>query len=48
MLDFRLPRMLITILAGAALSMSGAMMQSVTNNPLAEPGILGLMPEAAF
>ena len=48
LLDFRLPRMLITILAGAALSMSGAMMQSVTNNPLAEPGILGINAGSGF
>lgn len=48
LLDFRLPRMLITILAGAALSLSGAMMQSVTNNPLAEPGILGINAGSGF
>ena len=39
LLDFRLPRMMITILAGAALSISGAIVQSVTKNPIAEPGI---------
>lgn len=48
LLDFRLPRMLITILAGAALSLSGAMMQSITNNPLAEPGILGINAGSGF
>lgn len=48
LLDFRLPRMLVTILAGAALSLSGAMMQSVTNNPLAEPGILGINAGSGF
>ncbi len=42
LLDFRLPRMMITILAGAALSISGAIVQSVTKNPIAEPGILGI------
>ena len=41
LLDFRLPRMLITILAGIALAMSGAVIQSVTRNPLAEPGRKG-------
>lgn len=34
LVDFRLPRMLITILAGAALSMSGAIVQSVTKTQL--------------
>lgn len=40
--DFRLPRILITILAGTALAISGAILQSVTRNPLADPGILGI------
>ncbi len=46
LLDFRLPRMMITILAGAALSISGAIVQSVTKNPIAEPGILGITQAA--
>ena len=46
--DFRLPRMLITLLAGAALSMSGAIIQSLTHNPLAEPGILGINAGSGF
>ena len=41
LMEFRFPRMLITILAGAALSLSGAIIQSVTKNPI-EPGILGI------
>ena len=48
LIDFRLPRMLITILAGAALSMSGAVVQSVTKNPIAEPGILGINAGGGF
>lgn len=48
LVDFRLPRMLITILAGAALSMSGAIVQSVTKNPIAEPGILGINAGGGF
>lgn len=48
LLDFRLPRMLITILAGIALAMSGAVIQSVTRNPLAEPGILGINAGSGF
>ncbi|HHC6124355.1 TPA: FecCD family ABC transporter permease [Staphylococcus aureus] len=48
LLDFRLPRMMITILAGAALSISGAIVQSVTKNPIAEPGILGINAGGGF
>ncbi len=40
--------MMITILAGAALSISGAIVQSVTKNPIAEPGILGINAGGAF
>lgn len=38
----RLPLSPIAILAGAALAVSGALMQSLTRNPLADPGILGI------
>ena len=38
----RLPRTLLGLLAGAALGLAGAVMQSLTRNPLAEPGILGI------
>ncbi|AKU19282.1 hypothetical protein VV02_24560 [Luteipulveratus mongoliensis] len=38
----RLPRTALSILVGAALGMAGAVMQSVTRNPLADPGILGV------
>lgn len=48
LMEFRLPRMLITILAGAALAMSGAILQSVTRNPLADPGILGINAGSGF
>ena len=48
LIDFRLPRMLITILAGIALAISGAVIQSVTRNPLAEPGILGINAGSGF
>jgi len=40
--SIRLPRMIITILAGMALALSGAILQSITRNHLAEPGILGI------
>ncbi|ABC30524.1 ABC-type Fe3+-siderophore transport system, permease component [Hahella chejuensis KCTC 2396] len=41
-LDSRLPRTLLGLLAGAALGASGALIQALTRNPLAEPGILGV------
>ncbi|WP_235937828.1 FecCD family ABC transporter permease [Pseudoroseicyclus tamaricis] len=46
--DLRLPRALFAVLVGAALSVAGALMQGVTRNPLAEPGILGLLIGASF
>lgn len=45
--DVRLPRTLLGILVGAALGLSGAVMQALTRNPLAEPGILGVNAGAA-
>lgn len=44
----RLPRVLAAVLAGSALAVSGAIMQAVTNNPLASPGLLGINAGAAF
>ncbi|MEV6396008.1 iron chelate uptake ABC transporter family permease subunit [Streptomyces sp. NPDC051907] len=38
----RLPRTLIGIAAGAALGVAGALMQTLTRNPLADPGLLGV------
>lgn len=40
--EFRLPRELGAALVGAAFGVSGAVMQGVTRNPLADPGLLGL------
>lgn len=40
--ELRLPRIVTAILAGAALSLSGAQMQAVFRNPLADPHILGV------
>jgi iron complex transport system permease protein len=40
--DFRLPRIIVTILAGMGLAISGAILQSITKNPLSDPGILGV------
>ncbi|MCK1798070.1 iron ABC transporter permease [Streptomyces sp. XM4193] len=38
----RLPRTVLAVLIGAALALAGAVMQGVTRNPLADPGILGV------
>jgi iron complex transport system permease protein len=40
--SFRLPRIFVTILAGMGLAVAGAILQSVTRNPLADPGIIGI------
>jgi iron complex transport system permease protein len=40
--DIRLPREIAAIVVGAALAVSGAIMQGLTRNPLADPGLLGL------
>ena len=47
-MDARLPRTLAGLLAGAALGVAGALMQSLTRNPLADPGILGVNSGASF
>ncbi|MEV7419106.1 iron chelate uptake ABC transporter family permease subunit [Streptomyces sp. NPDC089919] len=39
--DMRLPRVLVALLVGASLGMSGAVFQSVTRNPLGSPDVLG-------
>ncbi len=40
--SIRLPRIIITILAGMALAVSGAILQGITRNDLADPGIIGV------
>lgn len=47
-LERRLPRMLIAIAVGSALGMAGAVMQTLTRNPLADPGLLGVSSGAYF
>jgi iron complex transport system permease protein len=47
-LSFRLPRLVIGILAGGALAVSGALLQTLTKNPLAAPGTLGINAGAFF
>jgi iron complex transport system permease protein len=44
----RLPRIALAILAGIGLSVAGAIMQSVTRNPLVSPFTLGISSAAAF
>lgn len=46
-LNLRLPRILIAILVGCALSVAGALLQAVMRNPLADPGIIGVSAGAA-
>lgn len=41
-LNTRMPRVAAALLAGAALALAGALIQSVSRNPLAEPGIIGV------
>ncbi len=46
--DLRLPRVLIAILAGAALGVSGLLMQTIFRNPLAGPYVLGISGGASL
>ncbi|PAV29615.1 ABC transporter permease [Virgibacillus profundi] len=46
--DLRLPRIVIALFAGAALAVSGVLLQAVMRNPLAEPGIIGVSSGAGF
>lgn len=46
--DLRVPLTVIGLVAGAALGMAGAVMQSVTRNPIADPGLLGVNAGASL
>ena len=46
--NVRLPRIIIGILAGAALATSGTILQAIMNNPLASPNIIGVSSGAGF
>ena len=46
--ELRLPRTIVGLLVGAALGVAGALMQAVTRNPLADPGLLGVSAGASF
>ncbi|MBE1878428.1 iron ABC transporter permease [Myceligenerans pegani] len=47
-LETRVPRMAAALTAGAALALAGALVQAVTRNPLADPGILGISASAGL
>ncbi|SEU23179.1 iron ABC transporter permease [Paenibacillus sp. NFR01] len=40
--EFRLPRIVLSLLVGYSLGLAGAVIQGITRNPLADPGILGI------
>lgn len=46
--SLRVPRTIVAVLVGAALGLAGALMQGLTRNPLADPGILGVSAGAAL
>lgn len=48
LLEIRLPRTLLALLVGGTLGLSGAALQGLLRNPLAEPGLLGASSGAAF
>ncbi len=46
--ELRIPRTGLAVLAGASLGVAGAMVQAITRNPMAEPGLLGINGGAAI
>lgn len=48
LLELRLPRTVMALIAGAGLALSGAAMQGITRNPLVSPYTVGISPAAAF
>ncbi|MDY2986513.1 MAG: iron ABC transporter permease [Peptoniphilus sp.] len=46
--DLRFPRIIIAIIAGAAIGTSGVMLQAVMQNPLVDPGIIGISSAASL
>jgi iron complex transport system permease protein len=47
-LELRFPRIIVALLGGAMMAVSGVLMQAVMKNPLADPGIIGVTSGAAF
>jgi iron complex transport system permease protein len=46
--DLRLPRIIVALFAGAALSVAGVLLQAIMRNPLADAGFIGISAGAAF
>lgn len=46
--DLRFPRIVISLIAGAALAVSGVLLQAVMQNPLTDPGIIGISSAASL
>ncbi|MFY0641959.1 MAG: iron ABC transporter permease [Bermanella sp.] len=47
-LELRIPRLILAFLTGAGLSLAGAVLQTVTRNPLADPYLFGIASGASF
>ena len=47
-IHIRLPRLIAALIAGGSLGVAGSLMQALTRNPLADPGLLGVNAGAAF
>ncbi len=48
LMTIRLPRVLVAVLAGGGLALSGAVMQGLFRNPMADPGVVGVSAGAAL
>ncbi|MDP4534404.1 iron ABC transporter permease [Marinobacter salarius] len=48
LMELRLPRLAVGVTTGLALGVAGALLQAMTRNPLAEPGLLGVSAGSAF
>lgn len=48
LLQVRVPRVIGAVIAGGALGIAGTVLQGITRNPLADPGLLGINAGAAF
>ncbi|MFB5764091.1 FecCD family ABC transporter permease [Paenibacillus medicaginis] len=46
--DLRLPRLIVALFAGACFAVSGALLQAVMRNPLADAGVIGIASGASF
>ncbi|MFI3904505.1 FecCD family ABC transporter permease [Ochrobactrum sp. S1502_03] len=47
-MEMRMPRLISAVIVGATLGLAGALMQAVSENPLADPGLMGVNSGAAF